>query len=111
MRLPARPNSPKYAKAHFTWIALGSMLAIQAGMGILVPKLLFSGHNTPTFLLTIVGLMLMVSSVIPVYLRGRWLRCRLRETDCHLCPDCGYDLRDHADADPFPRVRAPVEPS
>ncbi|MFA6046227.1 MAG: hypothetical protein WC718_14685 [Phycisphaerales bacterium] len=44
---------------------------------------------------------------VPLLRHLRIVARRLRETDCHLCPDCGYDLRDHADANPCPECGRP----
>lgn len=102
MSAPSRPNFPKHAKAHVSRILIGSVLGLQAISGILTPILLFSGHQRRAYEAFTVTLAIMLLGLAFLITRGRKLKRRLRETDCHLCPDCGYDLRDHTDATPCP---------
>jgi hypothetical protein len=42
---------------------------------------------------TIAIAVFMALSYVPIFVRRRRLRARLRASDGALCPDCGYDLR------------------
>ncbi|MBI1189709.1 MAG: hypothetical protein GC200_03385 [Tepidisphaera sp.] len=94
-------HRPKYSKPFLIWCWLAWQVLLGGALVAAIP----AAFDIPHFSLLLVVppyLFLGLLGAVPMLWHQRSVARRLRETDCHLCPDCGYDLRDHTDATPCP---------
>lgn len=72
----------------------------QVTLGAAVPLLTPTGRWSVLWL--VLAEVLLFSIVLAPIVRHMRLVRGLRETECHLFPACGYDLRGHEDGTPCP---------
>lgn len=92
---------PRYAKPWPGWVWIGTTFGSQVTVAVAMPLLSPTGRWSVLWIF-LAWVFMPLLAVVPILRHKRVVRRRLRETECQLCPDCGYDLREHEDGTPCP---------